>query len=579
MTENPITTYIGNFIDELSLTGVTEAVICPGSRSTPLAILAAAHPDINVHVHVDERSAGYFALGIAKAKREPVALICTSGTAAANFYPAVVEAHYSRIPLIVLTADRPHELREVGAPQAIDQQFLFGNFVKYFTDSALPDAHPDMLAYIRSVASRAAGEASRAPNGPVHINFPLREPLMPNLDADPFQRTERGRHVSVSNATAAADQKELEAVLALISDTEEGVIVCGELPNEEAKRDILSLAEMTGYPILADPLSNLRNGTHSKKSVIAAFDSLLRDEELKASLMPKLVIRFGPMPVSKPLFQLLKQNPEIGQIVVDPDGGWRDPTQRSSWMMHCSEREFAEAAAASICEKRAGRWLEKWQFADSRFRHHLGNLEAEDLTFEGNVYRNLQHIIPENSSLFVGNSMPIRDADTFFENQDRPFRIFANRGANGIDGVVSTALGVYAATKEPVTLVIGDLSFYHDLNGLLVTKTLDIPLTVVLVNNDGGGIFSFLPQSAEERYFEQLFGTPTGLEFEHAAKLYGGRYVCPESSAEFADAYLSSVNRRGLDIIEVKTRRETRVELHRRLLDTVLYEIRKEWPF
>ncbi|MED1741426.1 2-succinyl-5-enolpyruvyl-6-hydroxy-3-cyclohexene-1-carboxylic-acid synthase [Bacillus swezeyi] len=579
MTENPITKYIGNFIDELSLAGVTEAVICPGSRSTPLAILAAAHPDLNVHVHVDERSAGFFALGMAKAKRKPVALICTSGTAAANFYPAVVEAHYSRIPLIILTADRPHELREVGAPQAIDQQFLFGNFVKYFTDSALPDIHPDMLAYIRSLAGRAAGEAAKAPCGPVHINFPLREPLMPNLDDEPFQRVRNRRHVSAASGHASADKNELEALSALIRETEKGVIVCGELQNEDAAPHILSLSKALGYPILADPLSNLRNGSHSKETVIDAYDSFLKDEELKQYLMPELVIRFGPMPVSKPLFQLLKQNPAIRQIVVDPDGGWRDPTQQSSHMLHAAEQEFAAFMEASLTEKKSFGWLEKWQFANKRFRHHLRNLEAEDLTFEGNVYRHLQHYIPENSSLFVGNSMPIRDVDTFFENQERSFRIFANRGANGIDGVVSTALGIYAATKKPVTLVIGDLSFYHDLNGLLVSKTLGIPLTVVLVNNDGGGIFSFLPQSAEEKYFEQLFGTPTGLEFEHAAKLYGGRYVCPESSAHFADAYLSSVNRRGLDIIEVKTKRETRVQHHRQMLDSALHEIRKEWPF
>ncbi|TWN78542.1 2-succinyl-5-enolpyruvyl-6-hydroxy-3- cyclohexene-1-carboxylate synthase [Bacillus paralicheniformis] len=580
MTENPITKYIGNFIDELSLAGVTEAVICPGSRSTPLAILAASHPDINVHIHVDERSAAFFAMGMAKAMRKPVALICTSGTAAANFYPAVIEAHYSRIPLIILTADRPHELREVGAPQAIDQQFLFGNFVKFFTDSALPDSHPEMLAYIRSLAARAAGEAKKAPRGPVHINFPLREPLMPNLEDDPFQRLRNGSHVAVESGRFRADRHQLEALSALIKETEKGMIVCGELQDDNAKAHIVSLSQAAGYPILADPLSNLRNGSHSKETIIDGYDSLLKEEQLKRELMPELVIRFGAMPVSKPLFQLLKQNPSIRQIVVDPDGGWRDPTQLSAHMLHCADEEIAAAVASAVhSEKRSDSWLEKWRFANSRFRALLRNLEAEDLTFEGNIYRNLQHLIPENSSLFVGNSMPIRDADTFFENQERSFRIFANRGANGIDGVVSTALGIYAATKEPVTLVIGDLSFYHDLNGLLVSKTLDIPLTVVLVNNDGGGIFSFLPQSAEERYFELLFGTPTGLEFEHAAKLYGGRYVCPESSAHFADAYLSSVNRRGLDIIEVKTKRDDRVEQHRRMLDSAMYEIRKEWPF
>ncbi|MDA7027343.1 2-succinyl-5-enolpyruvyl-6-hydroxy-3-cyclohexene-1-carboxylic-acid synthase [Bacillus sp. CLL-7-23] len=579
MTENPITKYIGNFIDELTLAGVKEAVICPGSRSTPLALLAAAHPDLNVHVHVDERSAGFFALGMAKAERKPVGLICTSGTAAANFYPAVIEAHYSRIPLIILTADRPHELRGVGAPQAIDQQFLFGNFVNYFTDLALPDAHPEMLSYIRAVADRAVGESLKEPHGPVHINVPLREPLMPNLDNQPFERMRNGPHISVTGSHATIHAEDLNALSTLIEETEKGVIVCGELQNEAAKYDIISLSKTLGYPILADPLSNLRNGNHSQETIIDAYDSLLKDEDLTSFLMPNLVIRFGAMPVSKPLYQLLKQDLHIVQIIVDPSGGWRDPTQQSSYMLHCTEREFAEVIVSSVAQNRSCDWLEKWQSVNSRFRHHLRNLEVEDLTFEGNLYRHLQYFIPENSSLFVGNSMPIRDVDTFFENQERSFRVYANRGANGIDGVVSTALGIYAATKEPVTLVIGDLSFYHDLNGLLVCKTLGIPLTVILVNNDGGGIFSFLPQTTEQTYFEQLFGTPTGLEFKHAAELYGGRYQCPESVAHFTDAYLSSIHRNGLDIIEVKTKRHDRVQYQRQLMETVLYEIRKEWTF
>ncbi|MEC0765973.1 2-succinyl-5-enolpyruvyl-6-hydroxy-3-cyclohexene-1-carboxylic-acid synthase [Bacillus atrophaeus] len=577
MTVNPITHYIGSFIDEFALSGVTDAVICPGSRSTPLAILAAAHPDIHVHVQIDERSAAFFALGLAKAQQRPVMLICTSGTAAANFYPAVIEAHYSRVPIIVLTADRPHELREVGAPQAIDQHFLFGNFVKFFTDSALPENDPHMLRYIRTLASRAAGEAGKRPMGPVHVNVPLREPLMPDLSDHPFERKRTGSHVSVKTGTHSVDSDSLSDIKAILADAEKGMIVCGEIHGETEKEHILALSDALQYPILADPLSNLRTGAHDKSMVIDAYDSFLKDDELKAVLRPDVVIRFGPMPVSKPLFLWLKEDSDIQQIIIDEDGGWRDPTHTSAYMIHSNAGAFADALLSDGFENRPAEWLEKWQFVNQRFRYHLQSVSSEEISFEGNLYRQLQHLLPENSSLFVGNSMPIRDVDTFFEKQDRQFRIYANRGANGIDGVVSSAMGVCEGTKGPVTLVIGDLSFYHDLNGLLAGKKLGIPLTVILVNNDGGGIFSFLPQSSEQTHFEDLFGTPTGLDFKHAAALYGGTYSCPESWEEFRQSYAPQADEPGLHIIEIKTDRQSRVQLHRDLLNSVVQEVKKEW--
>ncbi|NTU16740.1 2-succinyl-5-enolpyruvyl-6-hydroxy-3-cyclohexene-1-carboxylic-acid synthase [Bacillus subtilis] len=578
MTVNPITHYIGSFIDEFALSGITDAVVCPGSRSTPLAVLCAAHPDISVHVQIDERSAGFFALGLAKAKQRPVLLICTSGTAAANFYPAVVEAHYSRVPIIVLTADRPHELREVGAPQAINQHFLFGNFVKFFTDSALPEESPQMLRYIRTLASRAAGEAQNRPMGPVHVNVPLREPLMPDLSDEPFGRMRTGRHVSVKTGTQSVDRESLSDVAEMLAEAEKGMIVCGELHSDADKENIIALSKALQYPILADPLSNLRNGVHDKSTVIDAYDSFLKDDELKRKLRPDVVIRFGPMPVSKPVFLWLKDDPAIQQIVIDEDGGWRDPTQASAHMIHCNASVFAEEIMGGLtAAARSSEWLEKWQFVNRRFREHLQTISSEDVSFEGNLYRILQHLVPENSSLFVGNSMPIRDVDTFFEKQDRPFRIYSNRGANGIDGVVSSAMGVCEGTKAPVTLVIGDLSFYHDLNGLLAAKKLGIPLTVILVNNDGGGIFSFLPQASEKTHFEDLFGTPTGLDFKHAAALYGGTYSCPASWDEFKTAYAPQADKPGLHLIEIKTDRQSRVQLHRDMLNEAVREVKKQW--
>ncbi|MED1097897.1 2-succinyl-5-enolpyruvyl-6-hydroxy-3-cyclohexene-1-carboxylic-acid synthase [Bacillus capparidis] len=580
MMTNPITNYIGCFMNELAVSGVSEAVICPGSRSTPLAIMASAHPEIHTHVLIDERSAAFFALGLAKASGKPVMLICTSGTAGANFYPAIIEANYSRVPLVIVTADRPHELRDAGAPQAIDQQFLYGNFVKWFTDLALPEEREEMLPYVRRIALRAGSEAARHPRGPVHVNVPLREPLMPDLESLPFEKEKTAnKQLHIRNRIVETKIEFFETLIPELEKRKEGLIVCGELADDETREFVLKLSRHLKYPILADPLSNLRNSGHDASTIIDAYDSFLKDETIQEFIFPEIVIRFGPMPVSKPLFQLLQKHPEISQIVVDPGGGWRDPTLNSTWMLNSSEEVFIQTVLEHAEPNDDSTWVKKWKFVNDRFRFHLKRMDLEDDWFEGKVYQVLQPLIPDNSSVFLGNSMPIRDADTFFGTENRSYRLFANRGANGIDGVVSTAIGVREATKRPVTLVIGDLSFYHDLNGLLACKTLNIPLTIILINNDGGGIFSFLPQSTEKIYFESLFGTPTGLEFEHAAKLYGGYYVVPDSWEQFIKVYKSSVNSPGLHVIEVKTNRENRVEIHRNLLQKVSREIRKEWPF
>ncbi|WP_353854836.1 2-succinyl-5-enolpyruvyl-6-hydroxy-3-cyclohexene-1-carboxylic-acid synthase [Bacillus sp. Bos-x628] len=577
MNNQIMTKYIGRLMDEFVQGGVGEAVICPGSRSTPLAMLALAHPEINPHVLVDERSAAFYALGLAKAKQKPVLLICTSGTAAANFYPAVVEAHYSRVPLIVLTADRPHELRDVGAPQAIDQQFLFGKFVKWFTDLALPEGSHTMLRYVQTVAARAAHTAVQEPKGPVQVNVPLREPLLPDMSIDPFQREKTETKKVLAAGQALPNDQVMSELKALIDQSTRGLIVCGELHEQEDQEAVLSLARAFHYPILADPLSNLRNGAAHQAYIIDAYDSLLKDEELQKHLLPDIVIRFGPMPVSKPLFKWLEKHDEVKQIVVDAAGGFRDPSLTATYIIQSHVSYFVDNVRNGAGKHEDTTYLNSWQFVNSSFRAHLAHYSDEDLTFEGNVYRQLQHLVPKDSVLFIGNSMPIRDVDTFFEAQTKPFRLMANRGANGIDGVVSTALGTYAALKQPITLVIGDLSFYHDLNGLLAAKLMNIPLTVVLLNNDGGGIFSFLPQASNEPYYEKLFGTPTGLNFEYASKLYGGTYSKPTTKQEFHDLYLAHIKEPGLHLMEIETDRHSRVVKHRQMMDDILGEVKKEW--
>ncbi|MCM2991354.1 2-succinyl-5-enolpyruvyl-6-hydroxy-3-cyclohexene-1-carboxylic-acid synthase [Bacillus safensis] len=576
MNNQIMTTYIGRLMDEFVQGGVKEAVVCPGSRSTPLAMLALAHQDIHVHVLVDERSAAFYALGLAKASQSPVLLICTSGTAAANFYPAIVEAHYSRVPLIVLTADRPHELREVGAPQAIDQQFLFGKFVKWFTDLALPEESQTMLRYVQTAAARANHMSMQEPKGPVQVNVPLREPLLPDLSIDPFAREEADTKKVLASGQAFPNEQVMSEIVTIMNQSKKGLIVAGELHTQEEKEAVLRLSKALQLPILADPLSLLRNGHENEDLIIDAYDSLLKDEVLQQHLLPDMVIRFGPMPVSKPLFKWLEKHAEVKQIVVDAAGGFRDPGLSASYVIESHVAAFVEAALNQAEQREETSFLNLWQNANSSFRTHAARYSDEDLSFEGNVYRQLQHLLPKESVLFIGNSMPIRDVDTFFETQSKPFRMMANRGANGIDGVVSTALGTYAALKQPVTLVIGDLSFYHDMNGLLATKLMDIPLTVVLLNNDGGGIFSFLPQASDEPYYEKLFGTPTGLNFEYASKLYGGTYSKPATKQELHDAYMAHIDEPGLHLIEIETDRHSRVDKHRRMMDDILEEVKKE---
>ncbi|MFY0762618.1 2-succinyl-5-enolpyruvyl-6-hydroxy-3-cyclohexene-1-carboxylic-acid synthase [Metabacillus dongyingensis] len=577
-----LTLYAASFVDELSKAGVRDAVISPGSRSTPMAMLMAEHPDLNIHVLIDERSAGFFALGMAKMQQRPVALLCTSGTAAANYYPAVVEAFYSRVPLLVLTADRPHELRDVGAPQAIDQMHLFGRYAKWFADMAVPEHTAELLQYGRTMAARAAGKAISSPSGPVHLNFPFREPLVPDLESEDLWTSlnSRPKQVQVTAGSSVIDVSEVQRLADLLSEEKKGLIICGELRDPDFAEAAVKLSSVLKYPILADPLSNLRTGSHDQSSVIECYDAFMKDEYITEQLKPEVIIRFGAMPVSKPLFLFLKRTADIRQIVVDGQGGWREPTLMAAEMIECMESWLCHELIKQVKIQEDTDWLQSWKKVNLVSRELLGSAEDKGGgLFEGNVFRELQHALPQKCHVIAGNSMPIRDLDNYFLNTEKDIALYANRGANGIDGIVSTALGMStgAGTDHPTFLVIGDLSFYHDMNGLLAAKMHKLNLTIILVNNDGGGIFSFLPQSKEEKHFETLFGTPTGLDFKHAADLYEASYSLPETWGEFQSAVSDAVIKQGLNIIEVRTNRQTRVSIHRELMNRVSQEIRKKF--
>lgn len=575
MNNYNLTRYVASFVDELVRVGVTEAVVSPGSRSTPMAILMAEHPRMNVTINIDERSSAFYALGVAKATKKPVAILCTSGTAAANYFPAIVEAYYSRVPLIVLTADRPHELRDVGAPQAIDQNQLYGNHAKWFVEMAIPDESEQMLSYVRTMAGRAAGTALTAPSGPVHLNFPFREPLVPNLELENLWGTteKQGRNVNVLVGKPVMNELQANLLSEIISGKKNGIIVCGSHYDSEFGYEVTSLAETLKFPILADPLSQLRSGEHPMTYIIDGYDAFLRNEEFRHVFSPDIIIRFGAMPVSKALLQYIQSNKDTLQLIVDGDGGWRDPTLSATDMVYCDEKEFCQMLTRRIEKRTESSWANSWIRINDIVKGHVNVVHNEEMLFEGKVFTELQKILPAESTLFVGNSMPIRDLDTFFTNNEKSIRVLANRGANGIDGLVSTAMGI-SAQNEHTVLVIGDLSFYHDLNGLLAAKHHQLNITIVLINNDGGGIFSFLPQSKEEKHFETLFGTPIGLDYEYVVKMYGGHFTSVDNWTEFREAISTSFNGKGLHVVEVKTDRKENVNIHRKMWNNVSQEIK-----
>lgn len=573
--QEALTAYTAAFVAELVQTGITDVVVSPGSRSTPMAMVMAEHPDLQLHILVDERSAAFFALGLAKASERPVAMLCTSGTAAANYYPAIVEAFYSRVPLLVLTADRPHELRDVGAPQAIDQIQLYGQHVKWFVEMALPESSNDMLRYVRTVGARASAVARQAPAGPVHLNFPFREPLVPKLDENLFALTERPDHyVKIHNSELSIAQDELNSIAQTVNRIEKGIIVCGQLSDESFADAVTALAAKLNFPIIADPLSQLRSGMHPQDRIIDAYDSFLRDDDAKGFLKPDVVIRFGAMPVSKALTIFLKENHQAVQYVVDGGGGWRDPAVLSTDMIYCNETQFCQQIAEYIEPRTSNRFFKSWKEANRLTKESLKMVNDFSTFNESRMFYELTDLLPEHATLFVGNSMPIRDVDSFFLNNNKKIKILANRGVNGIDGTISTALGASVHSK-PLYLLIGDLTFYHDLNGLLPAKLYNMDVTVILINNNGGGIFSFLPQAEHPKNFELLFGTPLNLEFEHVVRMYGGKFISISDLGSFQAAMEASQNTPGLNVIEVVTDREMNTAEHREIWSAVSREISK----
>ncbi|EFO80073.1 hypothetical protein OSCT_2064 [Oscillochloris trichoides DG-6] len=574
MSQALLTDWVATLIDGLVRGGAADLVISPGSRSTPLALAAARHPQARIWMHYDERSAGFFALGMARARRAPVVLLCTSGTAAANYWPAVAEAHLARVPLILLTADRPHELRDNGAPQTIDQVAMYAGNTRWASD--LPEPTEGLLPYVQSLVARAIAAARGAPAGPVHLNCPLREPLLPDrsclesLFADPSPLPQ------VQVAPRRADAQQIADLAALLQTAERGLIVCGPQDDPALAPAAAQLAERLGWPLLADPISQVRCGSHVHELVIGGYDAFLRDERFAARYRPDLVLRLGAMPTAKPLLQFLTRSPQPRQIVVDGGAGWREPTSLAVQHLFADEIDLCLRLAAALPASQPDPWSAAWVEAERLTQTVIAeHLRGQEQISEPGIFAQLARILPANATLFAANSMPIRDLDTFFPPSETPLRLLGNRGANGIDGLTSTALGLAAGGYGPVVFVTGDLSFFHDSNGLLAAKLHALSATIVLINNDGGGIFSFLPQASESDQFETLFGTPHGLQFEPLAACYGANYTRAENWATFRHGVLRGVDGAGLHIVEVRTERTRNVHDHRAIWPLVVERLER----
>ena len=620
--------YIAALVDEFYQLGVRHAVFSPGSRSTTMAMLFTEYEGFETYMNIDERSASFMALGIAKAHKEPTVLVCTSGSAVAHYLPAILEAQYSGVPLIVLSADRPYTLLYTGAPQTVDQQKIFGTAVNYYEELAVPqDEH--YYIYPRQVARKAYMKAMDTKKGPVHINIPLFEPLVPELERKHFEagrspykvfkpnygdvfsyqnrsnNTSNASNVSnvsdvsytknttdnsanntnnFNNANNANNSNNSNNSNLLLAQYKRVLILAGPQIDVDEVESIRSFAENLQAPILADPLSNVRrchktgaiddnhevasnrnNDTdmtqkkHFSDVVISTYDAFLADKDLWPVLKPDCVIQFGQIVVSKRVQQMVASWDNVEYIEVNPTMDSMNPMGKTTIHMQASIDMFTHLFAV---KNESNAYLNRWQRLEVAGKAQLSTAIEEPSCFEGRTIRELQQHIPDNSQVLVANSMTVRDFDYFWLSGESDAVLYGNRGVNGIDGTVSTALGL-ATNHQPTYLVTGDLSLFHDLNGLAVAKTHNLNLTIILHNNDGGGIFEYLPQKGT-KHFDYLFSTSQGLDYSGAAKLYGCGHTKISSPDELSHVLAKVSTESGVHIIEIPTDREYSRQLHRK---------------
>ncbi len=544
----------GVLVETLVRCGVRHAVISPGSRSTPLTLAFAAHPAIEAIPVLDERSAAFFALGLAKQQGRPAVLVCTSGTAGANYLPAIIEAQESGVPLLVITADRPPEMRACASGQTIDQQKLYGGHVNFYHELAVPEASLPLLAYLRQTVAHAYAQTLGPIGGPVHLNAPFRDPLVP---------TEGGAGTGLETARDWEDffreivppvPAEVWSAVPPLPIAVHGVIIAGPVQPAEAAEYaglVTALARKLDWPVLADGLSPLRNHAKGAAGLISTYDAILRNPAVAERLRPERVLCLGGWPISKVLRGWVEES-NAPILLVSEGTPNRDALHGRTQHLRCSLRFFVEQFSDGADPNG---YAQMWPLLEGKVRAALdGRLQMMTEMFEGRATWLLAQHLPAGTPLFVANSMPVRDVEYFWPPNDRRMQPVFNRGANGIDGTLSTALGL-AHGNQPTVLLTGDLALLHDTNGFLSRPKLQGSLTIVLINNRGGGIFEHLPVAKVEASFEEFFATPQEADFARLCAAYGVEHVSVSDWAQFT-ALISQLPATGIRVLEIRTDRK-----------------------
>jgi 2-succinyl-5-enolpyruvyl-6-hydroxy-3-cyclohexene-1-carboxylate synthase len=565
--------------ETLKRLGLTCVVICPGSRSTPLAVaFAQQSPDIQAISILDERSAAFFALGQAKATGRPTVVVCTSGTAGANFYPAVIEAKESRIPLLLFTTDRPAELRDCHSGQTIDQLKLYGNYPNWQTELAIPSVEMGMLAYLRQMMIHAWERSQTSVPGPVHLNFPFRDPLAPIPNGEELQTTSLQllqsqfdledffSHITTTTASIHVPISSPPFLQEWLK-SDRGIIIAGvaqpQRPQEYCSA-IAQLSKTLKFPVLAEGLSPVRNYADRNPNIISTYDLILRNQELAKQLAPDVVIQIGELPTSKELRNWLTST-QARRWIIDPSDQNLDSLHGRTTHLRISIEELGRCAngeareamtsSSSSSSSSSSKYLQLWCAIEAKVRAAVDQtLTTTEELFEGKAAWLLSQTLPPKTPIFIANSMPVRDVEFFWKPSHSQVQPFFNRGANGIDGTLSTALGI-AHRHQSSVMLTGDLALLHDTNGFLIRNKFVGHLTIVLINNNGGGIFEMLPISKFDPPFEEFFATPQDIDFAQLCATYGVEYELMTSWKHLLSR-LNPLPTRGIRVLELRTNRK-----------------------
>lgn len=577
------------FVDQLSNLGVQHACVSPGSRSTPLTYVLARHRKIKSFVHFDERSSAFFALGLAKATGKPVLVVTTSGTAVAELYPAIIEAYQQRTPLIICTADRPAELIGTGANQTINQHNIFKNHIRWFRDLGLPSISEVGFHHLQKIALRAYRISSIEDRGPVHLNFPFRKPL------EPFSYTDKvgkrilqikshrlDKHGNKSFHSEIEKSVLFKKLVSIVLESDKGLILAGPLENNlHLIKKLKQLSSFLKYPIIADGISQLRFGAGKKdKTLISNFTSILSSEKFIKEHTPEIIIQFGRTPTSSYLESFL-ENTDAKRYLVNTYGDNYDPMRNAIGIIKADPIEFCSLLISKLKEEGFERnksdWLKKIVKADEfSDKIKLRIIDRAKFPNEPSIIKEVIKSIPTGSSVMIGNSLPVRDLDYFVSKISKRIVVHFSRGASGIDGVTSTALGI-AVKKNPAVFITGDLSFLHDLNSLSIAATYNIPTVIIVINNNGGGIFKSLPIASRDRHFEKFFIAPHNLELGEIVKSFRINYKLIKSRRSLQSQIKSTILKKIPTVLEIQTDAAKSVELRQKIFSQVKKGLNKEF--